>query len=232
MPVASAEQFHLLQSAEKALRDATYCRNDDERQAALQIFSDSELFELWKADMRQLLKRAAQARSLPEKQSELRRIGTCLIHQSALIDHLQRSSITGKQRNILLESFFSGIDCESALLHEQRRFELAAAGRIALDRLLLLQHDYDGGELLVGYKAKYARYFALYCNWLALRQGAYSEIVRSAMLEAQRAADEWRRLTLTTRLPRPAKRRFPWPGRGRLPVVTKLKRHSGAASRH
>lgn len=231
MSVVSAVLFRMMQASEEALLDATCARVENERRIALGIVGDADLYRLWKAEMQQHLATPAAAKSLAVKIRELRRVGTGLEHQRALIDHLRRSSITGEHRERLLARYFRGLDYETAVVREHRRFKLAVAGEIALDRLLLIHHDEAGRGLLLDYRARYARYFALYCDWMALH-GAYADIVGAAMLEARREADEWRRLTLTVRLPQARKRRFGLRGRRTLPAPDGAQRAPRRDVRH
>lgn len=224
MSVASAELIRMLQVSEEALLDATCGRIEAERRVAQDVAANPGLHAQWKSDMRQHLKPAAASKSPLEKVRELRHLGIGLEHQRALIDHLRRSSITGSHRERLMAGFFRGLDYENAIVREHRRFRLAVAGEIALDRLLLLAHDDAGRDLLLDYRARYAHYFGLYCDWLPLRRGAYADIMLTAMLEARRDADEWRRLVLSVRLPRPRRRRFAWRRRQAPPAVVAASR--------
>lgn len=223
MSIVSAELIRMMQASEEAMLDATFCRVENERRIALDIVGDADLYRLWKAEMQQHLAATAAAKSQAVKIRELRRVGTGLEHQRALIDHLRRDLISGKHRERLFARYFRGLDYETAVVREHRRFKLAVAGEIAIDRLLLLHHDEAGRDLLLDYRARYARYFALYCDWLALR-GAYADIVRAAMLEARSEADEWRRLVLTVRLPRSRRHRSVLLGRRIQPATAAAKR--------
>jgi len=192
MTVVVAEQYRLLKLAEEALAEAVSSAAATERRAARALFLNDGLYARWRAHFRRLLAPVAAARSDREKLSQLRRLASGFEHDRILVDHLRRSAVTGEARTRLFELLYPGVDYETAVIREHRRYRLAVAGQLAATGLLRRHGDAAAVDLVDRYRAKYARYFTLYWQWLALGRGVYADIVRSAMLEASHEAEAWR----------------------------------------
>lgn len=192
MTVVVAEQYRLLELAEEALVQAVSGAGATERRAARALVLNDGLYARWRAHFRRLLVPVAAARSDREKLSQLRRLASGCEHDRILIDHLRRSGVTGDARTRLFELLYPGVDYETAVIREHRRYRLAVGGQLAATGLLRRHGDVAAVDLLDRYRAKYARYFTLYCQWLCLGRGVYADMVRSAMLDANHEAEAWR----------------------------------------
>jgi len=192
MTVAIAEQLRLMRLADDAILDAVCGRDENDKRVVRELLDDEIRYARWRSEFRRLLLPVLDAPELSRKLAQLRRIASRFEHERALVEHLRRSSVTGDLRTRLFAALYTGIDYENAVVSAHHRYQFAVAGTIAVTGLLRAYDDSAALDLLHRYRALFARYFALYCQWLLSRDRVYAEILRSTMLDASREADACR----------------------------------------
>ena len=179
--------------------DASVVSADPERRIARDVVTNDGMLDIWRPRHSRFLESLVSKRQSKAQRTELRREATVAQHSRTLIDHIRIERLTGHDRDRIFEQFYPHLDAQTAILREHRRYVMAVSSWISLQRLMGMHDDAVGIDLLKAYAGAYRVYFDLYCKWIQLPRGAYSEVIRLAMTEARNDAEAQRHRLLGIR---------------------------------
>lgn len=153
----------LMDESEQALADAAEGGDERKCRIARQVLSDSKIHRLWESRHADLVGAAAEQSKRTLQIFALRNIEVRLLHRRALIKHIRKHQIIGKERDKLFGLFYGPIDTNNAILTEHRQYMLAVSSRVSADHLIDLMRDPVSVRLLNGYESIYTAYFETFC---------------------------------------------------------------------
>jgi hypothetical protein len=177
-----------MDESERALSDAAQDCSTRAGRIASQTLGDSRNLSLWESRHAEMLLPVAERSRRAPQIFALRDIEVRLVHRRALIQHIRKHSIVGKERDRLFAVFYGPMETTNAMLAEHRQYTLAVSSRVSTDHLIDVMSDPVSVQLLEEYESIYSRYFEIYCFVVAGDAGAMTEMAKMEMIALKRLA--------------------------------------------
>jgi len=189
----------LMDESEQALAEAAEGGGERASRIARQVLSDPKIYQLWESRHADLVCSAAEQSRRALQIFALRDIEVRLLHRRALIKHIRKHHIVGKERDNLFSLFYGPIDTTNAILKEHRQYMLAVSSRVSADHLIDLMRDPVSVRLLSGYESIYSAYFETFCYVASCGDAVMANMVKPEMRYLRKQATRLRKVIRTQR---------------------------------
>lgn len=181
----SRRHQRLMDESEQALRDAVAAKWKRQSNIARHILSDAQSHSMWEAKHAELVRPVAEQTRRTPQILALRDIELRLIHRRALIDHIRRHELRGRDRQQMFDAYYGPRDLIDAIVTEHRQYMLAVSSSLSTRHLIDLMHDPSGKRLIRQYERLYEYYFELYGQVVRSRDAALANATRPLMREVR-----------------------------------------------
>jgi hypothetical protein len=172
-----------MDESEQALRDAAEADSERESRIAQQTLDDPKTHRMWEDTHAELVRPVAAQNRRTQQVFMLRDLDVQLVHKRALIDHIRRQQLLGKDRARMLAAFYGPKDTRDAILLEHRKYTLAVSSNLSTDHLINVMYDPVGIELLKQYQELYEKYFELYGYIVLADESSWADALKPVMTE-------------------------------------------------
>ncbi len=184
----SRRHRYLMDESEQALQDAAESCCGRDARIARQVLDDAKIHRLWESRHADLVMPVAEQSRRAPQIFKLRDIEVKLLHRRALIRHIRRHRITGRNRDRLFSVFYGPVDTTDAILKEHRQYTIAVSSRVSTDHLINVMHDPVSQDLLRQYESVYSKYFEYYCFVSCTDDEVMASVAKAEMTGLRREA--------------------------------------------
>jgi hypothetical protein len=177
-----------MDESEQALREAAIQSPERESRIAKETLTNPRTFRLWEDTHAELVRPVAEHSRRARQVFELRELDVQLIHKRALIEHIRRQQLIGKDRERMLAAFYGPKDSRDAVLAEHRKYTLAVSSELSANHLMRVMYDPVGMKLIEKYEYLYTKYFDLYGFVILADDAVWSDALKPMMQELRQQA--------------------------------------------
>ena len=192
----------LMDVSELRIEQIRWSGTEDERKIVNRLFDSPASYRQWEGYHAGLMRMVGVDDSRQGQLQKMRRTRFQLIHRQALFEFLRESSVTGRERKILVDTLSGIKDYARAVVAEHARFLQSNSSLYCADHLSYsMMHDRPFCEGLADYHCSYLEYFGYYCGWILAETNGYEFLFRSHVRELKQELQVMQRQLL--RLPAP-----------------------------
>lgn len=184
----SRRHQRLMDESEQALRDAAERTSVRESRIARETLDDPRTHRLWEDTHAELVRPVAEHSRRARQVFELRELDVQLVHKRALIEHIRRQELIGKDRERMLAAFYGPKDTRDAILLEHRKYMLAVSSGLSANHLIRVMSDPAGMGLIEQYELLYTKYFDLYGFIVLADDAVWADALKPMMLQLRQQA--------------------------------------------
>ena len=189
----SRRHQRLMDESEQALREAAKLAPARESRIARETLHDPRMHRLWEDTHAELVRPIAETSRRNRQVIELRELDVQLIHKRALIDHIRRQQLIGRDRERMFAAFYGPKDTRNAILIEHRKYTLAVSSNVSANHLIRVMSDPVGVQLIKQYEAMYTKYFELYGFSILAEDTAWSDALKPMMQDLRQKTMQLRK---------------------------------------
>jgi len=174
----------LMDFSESRLDVLRYSGTDDERRIITRLLDQPSTYRRWGAFHYPLMQKVAATRNCREQLGRLRQMNFVLLHRQALFEYLRDSQVTGRNREILFQTFYGQTNYTRAVITEHTRYLESNSSLYCADYLQLqVMRDAGFTSGFEDYRQQYMEYFSLYCDWTIGENRGFDYATQSILLE-------------------------------------------------
>jgi hypothetical protein len=189
----SLRHQRLMDESEQALRDAAEKKSAHDSRIARETLDDPKAYRLWEDSHAELVRPVSEHSRRARQVFELRELDVQLVHKRALVEHIRRQQLVGKDRERMLAAFYGPKDSRDAILAEHRKYTMAVSSGVSANHLIRVMYDPTGMDLIAMYESVYAQYFDLYGFVTLADDAIWADALKPMMAELRERALRLRR---------------------------------------